>query len=128
MDFRVPVASLTDLCNMILSATLVRVGVKVRQIRSSHTQAERDGVQREFQDRKTNDECLVASMALSAFGVNYHAECSHGIVLHVGGFVSTNIRRHITVTGRDVKLGSPTGRVEKKAVRQTSLPENATRR
>ncbi|PTB72397.1 hypothetical protein M440DRAFT_1465529 [Trichoderma longibrachiatum ATCC 18648] len=37
--------------------------------------------QRDFQDKKADVDCLVTSMALSAFGVNYHANCSHGIIV-----------------------------------------------
>ncbi|KAM0258101.1 hypothetical protein ACHAQJ_004006 [Trichoderma viride] len=88
---------------MILSATLTHIGLNVRQIRSSHTQIDRDEVQREFRDPNSSVDCIVTSMALSAFGVNYHTNCSHGLILEMPRNSSTVSQ----AIGRLWRLGSP---------------------
>lgn len=71
------------LTQAVVCALLTHMGVKTLQIRSQHTQAQRDEAQALFTHPESDVECLITSMALDAFGVNYHACCSYGIILEL---------------------------------------------
>ncbi|KAK5989252.1 hypothetical protein PT974_10758 [Cladobotryum mycophilum] len=50
------------------------------QIRSSNAQSDRDDAQKKFNNPNGKIDCLVMSLALDAFRVNYYIYCSYGII------------------------------------------------
>ncbi|QYS93755.1 hypothetical protein H0G86_001124 [Trichoderma simmonsii] len=72
-----------DVSPRIVNALLVAVGVSTLHYMSRHSQAKRDDVVQSFNNPSSHYTCLVTSLQLSAFGVNFHKACHRGLILEM---------------------------------------------
>lgn len=73
----------------MVNALLVAAGVSTLYYMSKHSQTERDEAVEAFNNPTSNYTCLVTSLQLSAFGVNFHKCCHRGLILKMPANLGT---------------------------------------
>ncbi|KAH7146311.1 P-loop containing nucleoside triphosphate hydrolase protein [Dactylonectria macrodidyma] len=89
------------LTSMMVNALLVCIGMKTLHYTSRNSQNERDSAIARFNDRTNDYQCLITSMKLAAFGVNFHKACHHGIIVEP----PENLSILLHATGRLWRIG-----------------------
>lgn len=67
----------------MVNALLVAAGVATLYYMSKHSQAERDEAVEAFNNPASGYTCLVTSLQLSAFGLNFHKCCHRGLIMEL---------------------------------------------
>ncbi|KAH6605463.1 hypothetical protein Trco_007170 [Trichoderma cornu-damae] len=89
------------LTSQIVNAQLVSAGIPTLHYMSRHSQAERDEAVEAFNNPASPYTCLVTSLQLSAFGVNFHKACHRGLILEL----PTNLAIVLQAQGRLWRIG-----------------------
>lgn len=85
----------------MMNAILVAAGIQTLHYMSRNSSMERDAAIATFNDGSSPYTCMVTSMQLSAFGVNYHKACWLGIIMES----ACNMSVEIQSTGRLWRIG-----------------------
>ena len=75
--------------------------MKTLHCMSRHNQRERDSAVAQFNDPDTSYTCLISSLQLSAFGVNFHKACHRGIIVES----PINLSHELQALGRLYRIG-----------------------